>query len=404
MISNPAERVPIRWRSGGAPLSILAGSPVNCLVVDAPLDATAAKEAERLKLAVVPASDVKSVADAVWPRVPATNGEAGGAGPTGVPWVDSNGWRCLLARVKAPGETPWVMVPPPKNTSVRAEAYAVAIADAAAHGGRWVVDLDATTLEGLGKGSAAAMETWKTITRALAFFQRERAAAEFPPVANFGVVSDFAGENEFAAGEMLNLAARRPLSYTIVERTRATPQSIAGLKGVAWMDAQLPDAAMEKALREFVSGGGLLIAPSTAAKLAAGAKPAGEFEGRFALYSAGRGRIALAKEPWSDPYLLAADSHLLLSRKYDVVRAWNAGSCNIRFTANASKGAVQVVNYTGRHFGYPMSVYVARRYKTAVWSDVFGAGRQALTVTPKAEGVEVNLPPFPVYALVEYGA
>jgi hypothetical protein len=32
-----------------------------------------------------------------------------------------------------------------------------------------------------------------------------------------------------------------------------------------------------------------------------------------------------------------------------------------------------------------------------------GAAPEKLTIEPKADGVEVNLPPFPVYAAIEFG-
>jgi hypothetical protein len=32
-----------------------------------------------------------------------------------------------------------------------------------------------------------------------------------------------------------------------------------------------------------------------------------------------------------------------------------------------------------------------------------GGSSEKLTIQPKADGVEVNLPPFPVYAAIEFG-
>ena len=401
---HSGSRVPMRWRSGGPPLSSLAGSPVNCLVVDSALDAETAIEAERLKIAVVRAASVAGVSKPVWPGIPVSRaGESASAGPTGVPWVDSNGWRCLLAKAKNPDDTPWVSVAPPTDTALRPEAYAVAIADAAAHGGRWIVDVDESTWHGLGAREPAAVQTWKAVMRALAFAEERRELAEMPAAARFGIVSDFAGKNEAVAAEVLNLAGRRPLAYRAIARTHMTPQLLEGLRALVWIDSQLPDGEMEQALREFAAGGGLLILPAAGGKLTGAAKRVGTFEARFAVYAAGKGRIAVAAKPWSDPWLLAADSHLLLGRKHDVLRAWNAGSCNLRFTANASKGALHVVNYTGRQASEPISAYVARRFKSATWSEALGSLRVPLRVMEKADGVEVHLPPFAVYGVVEYG-
>ena len=92
-----------------------------------------------------------------------------------------------------------------------------------------------------------------------------------------------------------------------------------------------------------------MIAPAGYAQMAAPLKPAGDFEGRydyFAMARAGwrsranRGRILIK---------LASDTHLLMSRKNDVIRLWNAGTTNARYTKSPNgKGLVQIVNYATR--------------------------------------------------------
>ncbi len=42
-------------------------------------------------------------------------------------------------------------------------------------------------------------------------------------------------------------------------------------------------------------------------------------------------------EPWSDPFLLVREVHLLLSHREDVVRVWNGGDLNSHYLA-APKG------------------------------------------------------------------
>ena len=50
-----------------------------------------------------------------------------------------------------------------------------------------------------------------------------------------------------------------------------------------------------------------------------------------------------------------------------------------------------------------MSLYIAHPYKTAVLHRLDSSVPNALRPTPKAEGVEVYLPPFTAYAAVHYG-
>ena len=112
----------------------------------------------------------------------------------------------------------------------------------------------------------------------------------------------------------------------------------------------------------------------------------------------------MARKPWADPYQLANDVHLLLSRSNDVIRLWNAGTVNAVFTEDAmGQGLVQVINYATRASGQPVSMWVARPYKTALIVNLSGRDPEPLTVTPKADGVDVNLPPFDVYSAIGFG-
>src|SRR5690242_244426 len=75
-----------------------------------------------------------------WPGIRAGQGRNAAAGPTGVPWVDSNGWRIRLARAREPGKPVWVETEFPKEKRVfTSTAYLLAMADAAMYGGRWVI-------------------------------------------------------------------------------------------------------------------------------------------------------------------------------------------------------------------------------------------------------------------------
>ena len=107
-------------------------------------------------------SQIVALSTAEWPRIPTQwrkrTGErspGSDAGPTGAPWVDSNGWKCLLAAAKAPGKTIWTLAEPPEDvTGYRPPHYALAVADSAVYGGQWVVAFDAETRKALASGVA----------------------------------------------------------------------------------------------------------------------------------------------------------------------------------------------------------------------------------------------------------
>jgi hypothetical protein len=274
------------------------------------------------------------------------------------------------------------------------------VADSAVYGGQWIVAFDAETRKSLASGSAN--EYWQAVIGAKRFFAEHKSWLEQSAPARLGIVSDFSGPNQFLSDEALNLMMRRHLSYRIIDRDRLKSESLRDLKAVLWIDQRAPEGSAKSTLSTFMENGGLLILPASAATLTSG-KPSGSFESRFDYYPSGKGKIALATKPWSDPWLLAADAHLLLGRKYDLIRTFNAGSCNVRYTRGTNSGVVHVVSYTARPFGYPASIYVAHPYKSARWSTLSGINNEKLELKQKGEGVEVYLPEFAPYAAVEFG-
>ena len=54
----------------------------------------------------------------VWPGVvlPTMKGDTGVGGPTGEPWMDSNGWFALLARQMAPHKSVWLEIDLPESS------------------------------------------------------------------------------------------------------------------------------------------------------------------------------------------------------------------------------------------------------------------------------------------------
>ena len=43
----------------------------------------------------------------------------------------------------------------------------------------------------------------------------------------------------------------------------------------------------------------------------------------YKMYNVGKGQIAVAEEGFQDPYQVAVDTHLLVSRRNDLVRLYN---------------------------------------------------------------------------------
>lgn len=432
-MSGTTDWIPLRWPGDWQDPSLvdlLRQTPINCLVVSggernlkplmeraraAGLAVVAPESAgqagvpaipwtERSKVPWTAAAPVVGIGDNVWPGIPARAGGGADAGPTGVPWVDSNGWFIQLARARAPSKTFWLACdPPPKAQFLRAASYLLAVADAETYGARWVISLDGRLRAGLAAKESQALDTWKQLAGALAFFKARRGWNQYRPLGVMAVISDFAGPNEELAGEILNLAARRPLPIRIFEKSRSVKASFAGLKAIIYPDQQPPGPELLKKLMAFGRNGGLLIAGPKWPALEEGALAAGDAYGRFHVRALGKGRLASAKEDLLDPYLLVMDSHLLLSHRQDLLHFFNAGTTNSYYTASPDgrQALVQIVNYAMRAAGHPISFSTQERYRAARMWTLESATPVTLEVQPAGRGSDVHLPPLPVYAAIE---
>jgi hypothetical protein len=355
------------------------------------------------------AAPVVAVTESVWPAVRSgrmmeeATAAPVEAGPTGLPWVDSNGWFIQMARVLAPGKGIWIVVDPPaKLTTLRAETYALAVADAAAYGGRWIVTLDDAFASGLSGTESPAVSDWKALASALKFFAVRQQWSGYSPISNVAVVSDFLGNNEFLSTELLNLLPRRQVPFRVIEKSALRTGALDGLKMVIYADGEAPAGALREQLLAFAKAGGLLVCTKNCAALASGSAVTAA-HGRFQVYTAGSGRIAVSTEDQMDPYVCAGDAQILLSRRFDQVRLWNLGAANTYYAGSASgrsSAVLSILNYTRRPVT-DMSVQFARQWRSARFWSLATEQAQPVELVKRPAGVEVRCPQFAVFCAVE---
>lgn len=402
--------VPCLWQE---PMDVarLRDTPFNCLVIDPaakPPAEAVLDQARRAGLKVIPisAAPAEVLPGCGWPRVDTGGKDGASSGPTGLPWIESNGWRIRLARAKSPRQNIWVRygrLPEKTALPLTREAYALAVADAAAHGGNWIVELDEQLRRGLASEDSRSLRTWRELVSTVEFFLRRKEWNALPPQAVLGVVSDFAGDNEFVATELLNLLARRQVGYRIIPVDKASPAETRGLHALLCA-MQTPLAAGRLQLFvSFARAGGLSILPAAAtAALPAGTAEADSHAG-FTVRGVGQGRIAAAKQSWDDPYLAARDVHFLVSRRHDRVHLFNASSVNSYATSaeDGARAVVHLLNYSMRPPGSPVTLAVRKRYRQARLWTAGADGADGLRMTAEADWLEMPLPAFSVYAAVE---
>jgi hypothetical protein len=346
-------------------------------------------------------------AEAVWPGMRPLKQDAGAdvdavSGATSRPWIDSNAWYVRLVRAVLGPKAVWLAGEPPDDgRPVAADAYLQALVDAAAGGGRWLLSLDGALRRGLGEGRADAREAWARIAQGLAFFERHAAWRDYHPAGQIGVVSDFAGANEFLSHEILNLLARRSALYSAIGKDRASAAAFEGLDAVLYVDETPPSKELSATLDAFVDAGGTLIAPPR--WKASGVADARAVNPRFEVFSRGKGRVAVARTPVDDPERLAEDAELLVSHRHDRVRVFNlgVGQYHHATSADGRAGVLHLVSYPSPYPAQPLAAWFRRAWGSGrVWRVDGGDATPAARVASGA-GVEFHLPAMPAYCALE---
>ncbi len=399
-------RWPGIWKDPAA-LDWVKDTAINCLLVDENDDLAAVVARAHLEgIKVVKAGsqvDGVSVVEGEWPGVKLNESgrlDHADAGPTGAPWVDSNGWKIRLTSALRPGTEVWVAADP-KAERLFTQSYLIAVADAGAHGGRWIISLDKRLAAGLLERKPESLETWKKLTGAAAFFAERKSWSDYLPEAFLGVISDFSGSNEFLSHEILNLVARTNQQYRIIPKSGVASSSFNGLKAVSYTDDEQPAQELRKSILAFVEAGGLLITGPNWGQLP-GTDTHGYDHPRFALRTLGRGRLAVARQEFDDPYLLANDFTVLISHRYDLLRFWNGGAVGSYFTMepDRKRGVVQMVFYAPAFFGN-LSLRVAGRYESAKLRTFEQPAARKVESEHQEDALELHLPPVSQYAAVE---
>jgi len=380
-------------------LSLLQATPVRHLLLDSAVPGLA-DAAGKVGLVVVEPQAVPhgvTVVKGPWPgiRVSHSGGDRASAGPTGEPWVDSNGWRIKTARAQHPGGPIWVDAKPQPSRSSK-EDYTLAFADAAAHGAQWIIGLDDELAAGVAAKKPEAMATWQRIVQGAAFFAIDPAG--YNDQAVIGVLSTFSGPRSFT-DEVLNNLARTRQQYRAIAAQSMTPASLSGLKGIIYTDAAEPPADVRKLVLDFVNSGGMLITGS-----AWGSLPKGEAQQshpRFSVRKTGNGAIAIGGT-FSDPYRVPNDAVVLVSHRHDIVRFFNSGAITPCLAASADKRrtTLHTVFYSLRPVE-DTSVWVKGSYRAArirTWSQ---PQSQNVRLEKRDTGIEIHLPAVAQYAMIE---
>jgi hypothetical protein len=280
---------------------------------------------------------------------------------------------------------------------IQRDAYLRAIADSESFCGRWVLSLDDALRANLAQKEQSALETWKSITGALAFFAQHRQWETCSPMGYVGVISDFSGANEMIGTETLNLMVRSNVPFRIIEKSKLATAPLTGYKALISVDDAIPAPAARKRLLDFAQqGGALLVSQSWKGE---GGTPTGAAHPRLDLRTLGKGKLAVCKSEAPDPYMVARDIHVLLGRANDLTRFFNLSA----FLSAHTSGLLQLTNHAGssRFSVSEVTVWFPQQYRTARMWTLGASAPVDLKLQPENTGMDVLVPAVSPYAALE---
>jgi len=314
-VPQPGDWVPIRWPwTDAKSLELLAGGPVNCLLVKSytPEFVAAAGEHGFATVAALKSGDVvaqarqaaaakvagvvlegefqdatvAAVKDAagsapvilitartrmplgssapivatyqgVWPGISVMDDGAKKSGSTGSIWIDTN--TGFIRTVRARGEKMlWIANEPPPNTIVTGARYQQVVADAEMSGARWVIAFDADFTKRLQSREADALSDWRRIVTTVRYFEEHpewRSMAEYGKLA---LVQD-PGKGGLLSGGILDMIAVKHTPVKPIPRQDLSAQSLAGATLTVNADGESLTPEQKEILRAFTRGGGTLF-------------------------------------------------------------------------------------------------------------------------------------------------
>jgi hypothetical protein len=321
-LAAPPDWVPARWHwLETKTLELLAGTPVNCLLIDwdsrqkaqAAIFAGAAAErgiatlavirpggdpaepardairakltgivlegdfsgdaAERVKTAAAPATvialttrnlmplgskvSIIGTYQGVWPGIQVLEDGAAKAGPSGSPWINTNSGFLQAARAFGTSVI-WIGNVPPHATAITPDNYLQAIADAAIVGARWVVALDDDLARRIHQGDAAALKDWTRITHQLQFYEEHHDWRAYRPAGKLAVIQGV-DDGALLSGGILDMIAARHTPVRAVPPDRLKPEVLAGASMAVDVDAASLTPEQREVLKTFTRSGGTLL-------------------------------------------------------------------------------------------------------------------------------------------------
>ena len=428
----PSAWVPVRWPwADERSLELLAGTPINCLLLKSPsaqlVEAAKTRGAVTLAM-VIPGGEGRAVEAAlaagvdgivlegefpegtasgisgahqgitvieltsrtrialgyaepvlgtyqgVRPGITVDEEAAKKSGPTSSDWIDTNTGFLRAVRLGSLGDGFGSPISRRRKTAVATTRYLQVIADAGISGARWVVTLYDDLAGRLAAREEAAMGAWKRIAGQLAYFEQHPEWRAMRERGLLAVLQD-PGKGGLLSGGILDMIAVKHTPVRPIPRQQLSVEALAGTKMAVNVDAAALTPEQKEILRGFTRGGGTLLTGPPGWK-----DP-----------TAAAGSITLEKAELERLNDIWRDVNSMIGRRNMGVRLFNVSSMLSNYLAapGGKTAIVHLVNYSD----YPVenvALHYLDEYKIATLITP-GAADKKLEVYKTEEGWGVDV-------------
>jgi len=357
--------VAIRWSDPDpkhAPLLKECGA--NTVILETPSSAFAGA-CQGVGLRTVPASEIQflgleemehaspakpaALSVGLWPGI--SRGPSSGSGDDAIasasrqPWIDANGfWAGYLralypARPAVLGYLPDSKAGLKPDRSVPFDTLELALAEAWAWGGNYLLAVENRYRKALLAGDEKALAAWRRLGRTARWLAANPSLFRRPVLPAVTLLVE-AGE---ATAEIANLMYRQNVSPALAPAASPPPPDPRRLMALVAVSITPPEPAVARRILAHAQAGATVVvdAPGNGAWWrAAGLKPLRNQEDRD-FYTLGRGQVVAYKEPIADPSEFAFDVIDFVTHGRRAARLWNAPSVIALATAAPASGSAR---------------------------------------------------------------
>ncbi len=343
----------------------------------------------------------------VWPGVQGRDADVASA--TRSIWLDANLFRVACLRALHPGAPPVLAYLPDTDAGVSPErllpfeSLELALVEAWAAGGNYVLAVEPRYREALLRGDEKALSAWRSLGRTARWLRAHSGLFRQPPLPNVTVLVDQGDVSH----EIANLMFRQSVSPAVEPASNPPPPDPSARRVLVAFGIDAPAPAIADRVLAHATAGATVVVDDTSEK-------AWWRRGRFKLvksqedrdfFAAGKGQV-VAYHQVGDPGEFALDVLDLVTRDRRPATLWNSVAA-IPVAAKgpetgsvAGRAVLHVVNY-GRPQDLPVLARVQGNFERATLLRPESAP-QDIPVAKRGINSEVKLPDLARFATVVF--